>query len=160
MRAILAPGTERVRHGRQNGRVTDTSPSPTASLTADRIAARYPKRRSGYVVAALAVAVAILGLGWLMWAALFHANPAIAGEVQSFRVTSDTDVVVLLRVDRPDPSIAGRCTVIAQSEDHRRVGELEVNVPPGGERITDLTVTVRTLGKAVSASLSGCSVVS
>jgi len=154
MRDILASRADGFPRARQNGRVTDSS-----TAAADRIAARYPKRRSGTYVAALAVLVGLVGLGWLMWAAVFHANPAVSGQVQSFRVTSDTDVVVLLRVDRPDPSVQGRCTVIAQSEDHRRVGELAVDVAPGQDRIVDLTVTIRTLGKAVSASLDSCTVV-
>ncbi len=124
--------------------------------TAERLAARYPTRRGGLYVATLALAVAALGLVWLIWAALFHANPPVSGQVQSFRVDSDTSVQVVLRVDRPDPSVPGRCTVIAQSEDHRRIGELVVDVPPGTERIVDLTLTIRTLAKATSASLDHC----
>lgn len=124
---------------------------------AERIAARYPKRRGGALVVGLALMVAAAGLAWLLWAAMFHANPAVSGQVQSFRVDSDTDVVVVLRVDRPDPSVKGRCTVLAQSTDHRRVGELVIEVPPGSERIVDLTLTVRTLGRATSASLDSCS---
>jgi hypothetical protein len=123
----------------------------------DRMAARYPKRRGGRFVAALGLGVAAVGLVWLMWTATFHANPAVSGQVQSFDVRTDTDVVVVLRVDRPDPSVPGRCTVIAQSEDHRRVGELLVEVPPGSTRLVDLTLTVRTLSRATSASLDSCS---
>lgn len=165
MRAILAPRGGAPWGGRQNGRVTDTAPgSPPAAVpdprssaaNAARIAARYPSRRTGRLVAGLALAVAAVGLGWLLFTALFHANPPVAGQVQSFRVTGDADVVVVLRVDRPDPAVRARCTVIAQSEDHRRVGELVVEVPPGSSRIVDLTLTVRTLARATSASLDGC----
>lgn len=151
MRDIVAPQDLATSGGRQNGPVTD---HPEAA--AERIAARYPKSRGGWVVAGLGLAVAAAGLAWLLWAAVFHANPAVSGQVQSFRVQSDTDVTVVLRVDRPDPSVPGRCTVLAQSEDHRRVGELVVDVPPGTDRIVDLTLTIRTLGRATSASLDGC----
>ncbi len=128
--------------------------SPTTAT--DPIATRYPKGRGGWIVAGLGLVVAVLGLVWLMWTAIFHANPAVAGQVQSFRVESATSVTVVLRVDRPDPAVKARCTVIAQSEDHRRVGELIVDLPPGNTRVVDLPLTIRTLALATSASLEGC----
>ena len=148
----LAGGVDAAR--RSHARHSGTPGRRSLGRSAESLRQSQPWTRNDQ--ARLALAVAAVGLGWLLWMALFHANPPVAGQVQSFRVTGDADVVVVLRVDRPDPAVRARCTVIAQSEDHRRVGELVVEVPPGSSRIVDLTLTVRTLARATSASLDGC----
>jgi hypothetical protein len=71
-------------------------------------------------------------------------------------VVSDSQVQVVLHVDRPDPSVVGICTVITQSENYQQVGELDAEIPAGTARLTDVTVTVRTISRATSASLQGC----
>ncbi len=137
--------------------VTDatTTRGPRTPEEEARIAARYPARRrwTGWVLGALAV---VLIGGWTLWAGLSQARPQIAGQVQSFEVTSDTDVRVVLRVDRADPSIPGVCTVITQAVNYQQVGEVEVQVPPGDTRLLDVPINVRTIARATSASLKGC----
>ena len=56
-----------------------------------------------------------IGLGWLVWAALFHASPAVAGQMSGFQIVSDTEIVVTLTVDRPDPAQPVVCRVLAQA---------------------------------------------
>lgn len=104
----------------------------------------------------LGVAFALLLGSWTLWTALWHANPPVSAQVLSFEVVSDSEVRVVLHVDRPDPSVAGVCTVITQATNYQQVGELDVRIAPGTARLTDVTVTVRTISRATSASLQGC----
>jgi hypothetical protein len=120
-----------------------------------RIAARYPKPRRWPLVT-LGVVFALLLGSWTLWTAVWHANPPVSAEVLSFAVVSDSEVQVVLHVDRPDPSIAGTCTVITQSENYQQVGELDAQIEPGTDRLTDMTVTIRTISRATSASLQSC----
>lgn len=129
----------------------------TSATDADRIAQRYPSARLPrwtWVVAA-AVVVAI-GTPWLIWTALHGANPAISAKLVTFTVTSDTTVDVNITVQRPDPSVAGVCTLKAQAIGTDTVGQLDVIVEPGGTELTDYSVTLRTFKPATSASVVGC----
>jgi hypothetical protein len=120
-----------------------------------RIAARYPRPRRWPAVA-LGVVFALLLGSWTLWTAVWHSNPPVSAQVLSFAVVSDSQVQVVLHVDRPDPSVVGICTVITQSENYQQVGELDAEIPAGTARLTDVTVTVRTISRATSASLQGC----
>ncbi|HET7724087.1 MAG TPA: DUF4307 domain-containing protein [Propionibacteriaceae bacterium] len=120
-----------------------------------RIAARYPRPRRWPAVV-LGVAFALLLGSWTLWTAVWHANPPVSAQVLSFEVVSDSEVRVVLHVDRPDPSIPGVCTVITQAQNYQQVGELDAQIAPGTVRLTDITVTVRTIARATSASLQGC----
>ncbi len=120
-----------------------------------RIAARYPRPRRWPAVA-LGVVFALLLGWWTVWTAVWHSNPPVSAQVLSFDVVSDSQVDVVLHVDRPDPSVAGVCTVITQSENYQQVGELNAQIPPGTVRLTDVRISVRTISRATSASLQGC----
>ena len=120
-----------------------------------RIAARYPRPRRWPLVTFGVVFALLLGT-WTLWTAVWHANPAVSAQVLSFDVVSDSEVLLVLHVDRPDPSVAGACTVIAQSENYQQVGELDAQIEPGTDRLTDINVTIRTISRATSASLQGC----
>jgi len=120
-----------------------------------RIAARYPAPRRWPLVT-LGVVFALLLGSWTLWTAVWHSNPAVSAQVLSFAIVSDSEVQVVLHVDRPDPSIPGVCTVITQSENYQQVGELDAQIEPGKDRLTDVTVTIRTISRATSASLQSC----
>ncbi|HEX7396961.1 MAG TPA: DUF4307 domain-containing protein [Propionibacteriaceae bacterium] len=120
-----------------------------------RIGARYPRPRRWPLIT-LGVVFALLLGTWTLWTAVWHANPPVSAQVLSFDVVSDSEVQVVLHVDRPDPSIAGVCTIITQAENYQQVGEVDALLEPGTQRLTDITVTVRTIARATSASLQGC----
>ena len=131
----------------------------TPESDAERIARRYPPPalpRWGWIP--LAVVLAVIGGAWLVWSALYGANPAVSGRVSSFDVVSDQQVNVTLTVQRPDPSVAAVCTVIAQAVTYETVGQLPVEVAPSGQELEDITVELKTLKRATSASLESCTV--
>ena len=107
------------------------------------------------LVALVAVGAAV-GMGWLIWAALVHANPPVSADVSSFEVVSDTRMKVTMTVQRPDPSVAVTCRVLAQATDFQPVAEQEVPVPASDVALADLHVELTTLRRATSASVSGC----
>ncbi|CAA9339706.1 MAG: hypothetical protein AVDCRST_MAG48-3567 [uncultured Friedmanniella sp.] len=126
---------------------------------ADRLARRYPPSRvpRGVVVGLVAAGTA-LGLGWLVWAALAHATPAVSAQVSAFTVVSDTTIRVTMTVQREDPSVPASCRVIAQSTDFQPVAEQEVPVPPSAVALANIELDLTTLRRATSASVSGCQV--
>ena len=127
------------------------------SDAAERLARRYPtSRRPLRDWRVVAGAVAAIGAGWLVWAATLGANPAVSARVDSFQVVSDAQVVVVVTIERPDPSIAVQCLVHAQAVSFERVGEVPLTGPAGTEVSTRLEVTVRTFKAATTASIEGC----
>lgn len=135
-------------------------PVTTAETDAERIARRYPRPAvPRWAWIPLAVALALVGGAWLIWTALYGANPAVSGRVSSFDVVSDHQVNVTLTVQRPDPSVPAVCTVIAQAVSYETVGQLPVEVAPSGRELQDITVELKTLKRATSASLESCTVV-
>jgi hypothetical protein len=125
---------------------------------AARLARRYPPPRvSRRVVVALVAVGTAIALAWLVWVALLHAEPVASAQVPYYKVTSDTSIDVTITVQRPDPSVPVTCRVLAQSTDFQPVAELQVEVPASTVELVDTTVTLTTLRRATSASVSGCS---
>lgn len=124
---------------------------------AARLARRYPPPRvPRAVMVGLVAAGTAAGLGWLIWAALAHATPAVSAQVSAFEIVSDTTTRVTMTVQRPNPSVAATCRVIAQSQDFQPVGEQEVEVPASTLELADLKIELTTLRRATSASVTGC----
>ncbi len=129
------------------------------SDAAERLRLRYPPPRVPRpLLITLVAAGVVVGLGWLVWAALFHATPAVAGQVSGFRVASDTEIVVTLTVDRRDPAQPVTCRVLAQGADFAPVGEHEVQVPGASARVVNTEVRLVTLRRALTASVKGCEI--
>lgn len=129
----------------------------TLETDAARIARRYPPRRTPrWAWIPLAVALAAIGLTWLVWSALIAANPAVSARISSFDVTSDTTVSAVLTVQRPDPAVRVRCTVIAKAVSYETVGQLPVEVAASDRGLVDVPVTLRTFKRATTVDLDGC----
>ncbi|WP_375423348.1 DUF4307 domain-containing protein [uncultured Friedmanniella sp.] len=124
---------------------------------AARLARRYPPPRTPrrLVIGLVALGSAI-GLAWLIWVALLHAEPVASAQVPYYKVTSDTSIEVTITVQRRDPSVPVTCRVLAQSTDFQPVAELEVPVEASSIKLVDVPVTLVTLRRATSASVSGC----
>lgn len=126
---------------------------------AERIAGRYPRSWWGRPAGRATLAVAaVLLLTWLGWTALDLSQPAVSGRVDRYVITPDA-VEVTLSVQRPDPSVAVSCLVIAQAQNYERVGEVRLEVPPGDQTQVQQVVQVRTFRQAAAASLDHCEVV-
>nr|WP_156609918.1 DUF4307 domain-containing protein [Auraticoccus cholistanensis] len=167
------PGRSVLRHGRQasasprarrrrRGAWEDGEVPPAVPVTdptaAERIRRRYPRswfaRPAG--VATLAVLAAVV-LAWLLWAASSQASPPVSGRVDHY-VISDDRVDVTVSIQRPDPSVAVSCLVVAQAQNFERVGEVRVELGPGTEEQVRREVPVQTFRRAAAASLDGCQV--
>ena len=136
----------------------DATERPTGpSDAAVRLARRYPPPRlpRPVLVALVALGTAV-ALSWLVWVALAHARPVASAQVPYYKVTSDTSIDVTITVQRRDPSVPVTCRVIAQSTDFQPVAEQEVRVPASTITLADQRMTLTTLRRATSASVSGC----
>lgn len=124
---------------------------------AERLRHRYPSSRMPRPVLVSIIGVlTLVALGWLVWAATVYSTPAVAGQVASFTVKSDTLMKVTLTVDRRDPSVPVVCVVRAQAVDFEPVAEKRIEVGPRPERLVDVTFDLTTLRRGTSASLKNC----
>jgi len=126
---------------------------------AERLSRRYPKARMPrpLLVGLIGVGV-ILALTWLVWTALLHSRPAVAAQVQTFRIDSDTSVSATISVERRDPSAPVTCRVLAQAADFQPVGEEEVSIAPSSDRLVGVSVMLTTLRRATAVVVKGCTV--
>jgi hypothetical protein len=120
----------------------------------ERIRSRYPHKRRG-TWGVVAVVIAVLLGGWMVWAGLEQATPGVSGQLHGYRVVDDQTVLTTVKVHRPDPSISATCTVQAQAISGEVVGELTFPVS-GSTQDTTHEVTVRTSLRATTAILVGC----
>ena len=124
---------------------------------AERLRGRYPRSRVPRPVAiGLVAALALVGLGWLGWVGYRYATPQVDAQVATYAVRDDHTVAVTLTVERRNPGIAATCRIVAEAVDHSTVGEIEVAVPAGSERLTNQPVEIRTLRRATTAVANGC----
>jgi hypothetical protein len=123
----------------------------------ERLRRRYPKSRMPrpLLLGLISVGV-IIAMTWLVWTALLHSRPAVAAHIQSFRIDSDTSVSVTLTVERRDPSAPATCRVLAQATDFQPVGEQQVPIAAGRDRVVDLNFALTTLRRATTVVVKGC----
>ena len=50
----------------------------------------------------VALVVAILGIGWLLWSALYHSNPPLRSQLISFTIPNDREASVRYSIERSD----------------------------------------------------------
>ena len=106
---------------------------------------------------AMALITAIVGVGWITWAGLYHSNPQIRVQLISFTVDSDRAVSVRYFVDRNSADATSVCTVIARDFYKDIVGQIDIEVPAGKEKV-ELVSVVPTRSQAVNADVSTCRV--
>ena len=127
-----------------------------AALLRERYGTR--PRWSRPVGVALVSVVALVGLAWLIWAALAGSSPAVSAQVRGFEVTSEHRISVTLTVVRRDGDPV-RCEVYAQASDYSVVGERTFQIPAGEAGSVTVDETITTERQAVNARLRGCEVV-
>jgi len=104
-----------------------------------------------------AVAIAILGVIWVLWAGLHHANPDVRATLISFAATSEKSIDVRYEVIRRNSDDVIRCTLIARDFDKNTVGQID-DVIPAGDRIVTREISIPTRTKPVNAAVSDCRV--
>ena len=104
---------------------------------------------------AIALVVAILGIGWLMWSALYHSNPSLRSQLVSFAITDDRSASVRYFIERADSNQVVVCTLIARDFDKNVVGQIDQEIPAGKSKV-ELVTEVPTRSKAVNADVSSC----
>ena len=104
---------------------------------------------------AIALITAIVGVGWITWAGLYHSNPQIRVQLISFTVDSDRAVSVRYFVDRNSVDATSICTVIARDFYKDIVGQIDIEVPAGKEKV-ELVSVVPTRSLAVNGDVSSC----
>ena len=119
----------------------------TTHLT-ERYGARSPMRRRAVIAGAALVVAAFAG--WLVWATLFQATPAVESEQVGYEVIDDNHASAVVDVSLGDGVVAS-CTLRAVAEDHSTVGELAFEPVDGRNE-----VTVRTERRATTVTLLGC----
>jgi hypothetical protein len=104
---------------------------------------------------AIALVVAILGIGWLMWSALYHSNPPLRSQLVSFTITDDRSASVRYFIEREDGNQVVVCTLIARDFDKNVVGQIDQEIPAGKSKV-ELVTDVPTRSEAVNADVSSC----
>ena len=122
------------------------------------LATRYgapPPGRRAWLVALAVVLVGVL-LGWVVWVAVSYARPEVTSGIVSWEVVDEHTATATFRVVRRTADVEASCLLRAQARDHSVVGELDVQVGPGGDRAGTLTETVRTERRATVVDVVGC----
>jgi hypothetical protein len=122
------------------------------------LATRYgrdtPSRRR--LVVTVAILLAVTFLGWLTWVMLEHSDPEVTSDLVSFEVVDEHTATASFTVVRGDEDVAASCLLRAQAPDHAVVGELNIAVGPGGDRVQTLSETLRTERRATAVEMVGC----
>ena len=120
-------------------------------MTTD-LADRYgtPSRWRRPATIGIAIALAVVSLGWLGWTVWFHSTPAVTSSLVTFDVTSDHETRVRLDVQLAD-DVEASCRLRAFAEDHTTVGELAFTPVDGNNE-----VVIRTERRATTVEKLGC----
>lgn len=102
------------------------------------------------------VLLAAAGIGWLLWAMLFHGRPLAQSELVSFNVPDEHTAEATVTVVRRTRDVEASCLLRAQAADHSIVGELNFTVDSSAPATTTITKSVRTEREATSVELMGC----
>ena len=120
----------------------------------DRYGTHRPARHKLVVIGCAALAV--LAVGWLVWAVAFHGRPLVRSDLVTFDVAGQHSADATVAVVRRDQDVQASCLLRAQASDHSIVGELNFTVGPGSGATTEVTRSVRTERQATSVTLMGC----
>jgi len=102
-----------------------------------------------------AVAFAIIGGSWLLWAALHQANPVLRSELISFSTEDPRKPIIRFLIERGDGADVVSSTLTARDYEKNVVGQIE-EVIPAGERSVQLSIEIPTRAPAVNAGISNC----
>lgn len=115
---------------------------------------RYGKAGGNRWVA-YAFAISIVGLLWIFWAGLHHANPPINSQLISFEVTGEKEISLRYSINRTSSDQVVICTLKALDQDKSVVGQIDDTIPAGG-RTSQRIVVIPTRSAPLTASIARC----
>jgi Domain of unknown function (DUF4307) len=104
---------------------------------------------------AYAFAISIVGLLWIFWAGLHHANPAISSQLISFEVTGEKEISLRYSINRTDPDQVVICTLQALDIDKNVVGQIDDTIP-AGKSSSQQAISIPTRSAPFTASIVRC----
>ena len=102
-----------------------------------------------------ALSFLLIGGGWLMWAALHHAEPAISHSLIAFDNSDPRNTKIRFVLTRRDPSAPATCILAARDLDKVIVGEIIDRIPASKGAI-ERTVVIPSRADAVNAGITTC----
>lgn len=102
-----------------------------------------------------ALSFLLIGGGWLMWAALHHAEPAISYSLIAFDNSDPRNTEIRFVLTRRDPSAPATCILAARDLDKVIVGEIVDHIPASKGAI-ERTVVIPSRADAVNAGITTC----
>ena len=120
------------------------------------LASRYGTGRTRRLPIVVAGAVALVLLGWLVWAIWGQSDPKVTSALVSFDVSKPHTAVAHIEVHLKSTTVQATCRVQATASDHTVVGERDLAVPRDQGRSVTLTPRIRTDRQATSVELVGC----
>lgn len=102
-----------------------------------------------------ALSFLLIGGGWLMWAALHHAEPAISHSLIAFDNSDPRNTEIRFVLTRRDPSAPATCILAARDLDKVIVGEIVDHIPASKGAI-ERTVVIPSRADAVNAGITTC----
>jgi hypothetical protein len=122
------------------------------------LATRYgtPSATRRRLIISGAAILALAFLGWVAWVTIVHSDPEVTSDMVSFEVVDEHTATATFTVVRRTTEVEASCLLRAQAVDHSTVGELNVKVGPGEDRVQTMKQTVRTEREATSVEMVGC----
>jgi hypothetical protein len=102
-----------------------------------------------------ALSFLLIGGGWLIWAALHHAEPEISSSLVAFDNTDPRNTEIRFIVTRRDSSAPATCILAARDFDKVIVGQIVDHIPASAGSI-ERTVTIPSRADAVNAGITTC----
>jgi hypothetical protein len=104
---------------------------------------------------AYAFGIAMVGLLWVFWAGLHHANPAISSQLITFEVTGEKEISLRYSIARTDPDQVVICTLAAKDQDKNVIGQIDDKIIAGSTQ-SEQTTVIPARSTPLSASIVRC----
>lgn len=108
------------------------------------------------IVLALGALTILLGLGVAVAGYHRFEGAEVEGAGGAYEVLDDQTVSVTISVTRKDPATPVVCIVRARAQDGSETGRREILVGPATDRTVQVTTTVKSYKRPVSADVYGC----
>jgi hypothetical protein len=114
----------------------------------------FKRRLKNWMIAA--IALLLIGGGWLIWSADHFAKPEISSQVITFHADSPQQISIRYYISVRTASKSHQCVLIASDYQANTVGEVTDLIPAGVKSYTR-TIAIPTRAAAVAASIDHCS---